>query len=56
MSYSSWTSGDDDPGILTETFSGSLRGLLALMRGGRLRREAHDRRLALLIGHFAPPA
>ncbi|MEU0433499.1 TetR/AcrR family transcriptional regulator [Streptomyces sp. NPDC006290] len=46
---------DDDPGILTETFWGGLHGLVALMRGGRLPRTGHDRRLSLLIGHFAPP-
>ncbi|MFF4349703.1 TetR/AcrR family transcriptional regulator [Streptomyces sp. NPDC001530] len=46
--------GDDDPGILTETFWSGLHGLVTLMRSGRLPREGHDRRLALLIGHFAP--
>ncbi|WP_369232660.1 TetR/AcrR family transcriptional regulator [Streptomyces sp. R21] len=48
-------SGDDDPDVLTETLWSGLHGLLTLMRSGRLRRESHDRRLALLIGHFAPP-
>jgi AcrR family transcriptional regulator len=48
--------GDDDPDDLTETFWSGLHGLLTLMRSGRLRRERHDRRLALLISHFAPPA
>lgn len=47
--------GDDDPGILAETFWGGLRGLVTLMRSGRLPRAGHDRRLSLLIGHFAPP-
>lgn len=46
--------GDDDPDILTETFWAGLHGLVTLMRSGRLLPEAHDRRLALLIGHFAP--
>ncbi|MFG2124156.1 TetR/AcrR family transcriptional regulator [Streptomyces sp. NPDC048710] len=42
----------DDPGLLTETFWASLHGLVTLMRSGRLPAEAHERRLALLIGHF----
>ncbi|MER5379073.1 TetR/AcrR family transcriptional regulator [Streptomyces sp. NPDC002688] len=46
--------GDDDPGILTETFWGGLHGLVTLMRSGRLPRAGHDRRLSLLIRHFAP--
>ncbi|MGW7367712.1 TetR/AcrR family transcriptional regulator [Streptomyces sp. NPDC054841] len=45
---------DDDPGILTETFWAGLHGLATLMRSGRLPADAHDHRLALLIGHFAP--
>ncbi|GGO80389.1 TetR/AcrR family transcriptional regulator [Wenjunlia tyrosinilytica] len=48
--------GDEDPDALTETFWSGLHGLITLMRSGRLRRESHDRRLALLIGHFSPPA
>ena len=48
--------GDDDPDDLTETFWSGLHGLLTLMRSGRLRRDSHDRRLTLLISHFAPPA
>ncbi|MGW5328726.1 TetR/AcrR family transcriptional regulator [Streptomyces sp. NPDC004014] len=43
----------DDPGLLTETFWAGLHGLATLMRSGRLPQEAHERRLALLIGHFA---
>ncbi|SOD83417.1 TetR/AcrR family transcriptional regulator [Streptomyces sp. Ag109_G2-15] len=43
----------DDPGLLTETFWAGLHGLVTLMRSGRLPAEAHERRLALLIGHFA---
>ncbi|MFJ9868780.1 TetR/AcrR family transcriptional regulator [Streptomyces sp. NPDC101165] len=43
----------DDPGLLTETFWAGLHGLVTLMRSGRLPEEAHERRLALLIGHFA---
>ncbi|WP_055588181.1 TetR/AcrR family transcriptional regulator [Peterkaempfera griseoplana] len=48
--------GDDDPGALTETFWSGLHGLLTLMRDGRMHREAHDHRLALLISRFAPAA
>ena len=43
----------DDPGLLTETFWACLHGLATLMRSGRLPEEAHEKRLALLIGHFA---
>jgi AcrR family transcriptional regulator len=42
----------DDLGLLTETFWASLHGLATLMRSGRLPEEAHEQRLALLIGHF----
>ncbi|MFF8593254.1 TetR/AcrR family transcriptional regulator [Streptomyces sp. NPDC015220] len=45
----------DDPGLLTETYWAALHGLVTLMRSGRLPQEAHERRLALLIGHFVPP-
>ncbi|MEV0968912.1 TetR/AcrR family transcriptional regulator [Microtetraspora glauca] len=45
--------GDDDLGLLTETFWSGLHGLMTLMRGGRLPREDHDRRLTLLIGRFS---
>ncbi|MFJ8201184.1 TetR/AcrR family transcriptional regulator [Streptomyces sp. NPDC096152] len=45
----------DDSGLLTETYWAALHGLVTLMRSGRLPKEAHERRLALLIGHFAPP-
>ncbi|MCC5581208.1 helix-turn-helix transcriptional regulator [Microtetraspora sp. AC03309] len=45
--------GDDDLGLLTEVFWGGLHGLVTLMRGGRLPRADHDRRLALLISRFA---
>ncbi|MEU7059869.1 TetR/AcrR family transcriptional regulator [Streptomyces sp. NPDC046197] len=44
----------DDPGLLTETYWAGLHGLVTLMRSGRLPEEAHERRLALLIGHFVP--
>ncbi|MGW0884040.1 TetR/AcrR family transcriptional regulator [Streptomyces sp. NPDC002671] len=43
----------DDPGLLTETFWAGLHGLVTLTRSGRLPEEAHERRLALLIAHFA---
>lgn len=46
--------GDDDPGILTETFWAALHGLAMLERSGRLPAEAHDHRLELLVGRFAP--
>jgi len=45
--------GEDDLGALTETFWSGLHGLMTLMRNGRLRREDHDTRLAILIGRFA---
>jgi AcrR family transcriptional regulator len=46
----------DDPGLLTETYWASLHGLVTLMRSGRLPEDAHDRRLELLIKHFAAGA
>ncbi|WP_454860338.1 TetR/AcrR family transcriptional regulator [Promicromonospora soli] len=48
--------GDDDPGVLTETFWASLHGLAMLERSGRLPADLHDQRLDLLIGRFAPAA
>ncbi|GAB3983147.1 TetR/AcrR family transcriptional regulator [Actinoallomurus acanthiterrae] len=45
--------GDDDLGTLAETFWSGLHGLMTLMRSGRLRREDHDKRLAILIGRFS---
>ena len=45
--------GDDDLSLLTETLWAGLHGLVTLKRGGRLRCEDHDRRLALLIDHFS---
>jgi AcrR family transcriptional regulator len=44
--------GTDDPSLLTEAFWAALHGLVTLMRGGRLPREHHDRRLALLLARF----
>jgi AcrR family transcriptional regulator len=44
---------NDDLETLTETFWSGLHGLLTLMRNGRLRREDHERRLALLLGRFS---
>jgi AcrR family transcriptional regulator len=44
---------EDDLEALTETFWSGLHGLLTLMRNGRLRREDHERRLALLLDRFA---
>ncbi len=42
----------DDVGLLTETYWAGLHGLVTLVRSGRLPEEAHEQRLALLIGHF----
>lgn len=44
---------DDDVEALTETFWSGLHGLLTLMRNGRLRRDEHQRRLALLFSRFS---
>jgi AcrR family transcriptional regulator len=41
--------GDDDEGVLTEVLWSGLHGLVTLVRGGRLPREDHDRRLAILL-------
>lgn len=46
--------GDDDPGLLAETFWASLHGLVMLERSGRLPAELHQQRLDLLIGRFVP--
>ncbi len=45
--------GEDDPETLAETFWSGLHGLLTLLHNGRLRRNEHTQRLALLIKHFA---
>ncbi|GAA2645444.1 TetR/AcrR family transcriptional regulator [Paractinoplanes durhamensis] len=50
------TNGDEDLDAQTEVFWASLHGLMTLMRGGRLRREDHDRRLALLLQRFSGQA
>ncbi|MGW4822278.1 TetR/AcrR family transcriptional regulator [Streptomyces sp. NPDC004227] len=44
----------DDPGLLTETYWAGPHGLVTLMCSGRLPEHPHERRLALLIGHFVP--
>jgi AcrR family transcriptional regulator len=44
--------GDDDLDVRTEVFWAGLHGLMMLMRGGRLRREGHEQRLALLLHRF----
>ncbi|MFI7304641.1 TetR/AcrR family transcriptional regulator [Micromonospora aurantiaca] len=44
--------GDDDLETFTETFWSGLHGQVTLMRGGRLRRDEHARRLALLVDRF----
>lgn len=43
---------EDDLGTLTETFWAALHGLVTLTRGGRLPRERHADRLALLLARF----
>jgi AcrR family transcriptional regulator len=45
--------GDDELDAHTEVLWASLHGLVTLMQGGRLRREDHERRLALLLTRFA---
>ena len=47
--------GDDDLDVHTEVVWASLHGLVTLMRGGRLPRETHERRLALLLDRFTAP-
>ncbi|MEV0616849.1 TetR/AcrR family transcriptional regulator [Nonomuraea sp. NPDC050404] len=42
----------EDLGLLTETFWAALHGLVTLTLGGRLPRDQHDRRLALLVARF----
>jgi hypothetical protein len=42
----------DDVEALTEVLWSALHGLVTLTRGGRLRREQHDERLALLLDCF----
>ncbi|MFC0029284.1 TetR/AcrR family transcriptional regulator [Micromonospora chaiyaphumensis] len=44
--------GDDNLETFTETFWSGLHGLVTLMRNGRLRREEHERRLAILVDRF----
>jgi len=41
--------GDDDASVLAEVLWSGLHGLMTLMRGGRLPRENHGRRLAMLL-------
>ncbi|MEU8802545.1 TetR/AcrR family transcriptional regulator [Spirillospora sp. NPDC048819] len=45
--------GEDEIETLAETFWSGLHGLLTLMRNGRLRREQHEHRLAILIRRFS---
>ena len=45
--------GDDDLDVGTEVFWAGLHGLMTLTRGGRLRREDHEQRLALLLRRFS---
>jgi len=43
---------DDDLDVYTEVLWAGLHGLITLMRGGRLPRETHERRIALLLDRF----
>jgi AcrR family transcriptional regulator len=45
--------GDDNEDLLAEVLWSGLHGLVSLTRGGRLPREVHERRLALLLSRFA---
>lgn len=45
--------GDDDVDLLAEALWSGLHGLVTLTRGGRLPREHHERRLALLLRRFS---
>ncbi|GIF03375.1 TetR/AcrR family transcriptional regulator [Actinoplanes siamensis] len=47
------SAGDADLDTYTELFWASLHGLTTLTRGGRLPREAQERRLALLLDRFS---
>ncbi|MGW0479076.1 TetR/AcrR family transcriptional regulator [Nonomuraea sp. NPDC003214] len=42
----------DEPPLLAETLWAALHGLVTLMRGGRIPREFHEHRLALLLARF----
>ncbi|MEV4623264.1 TetR/AcrR family transcriptional regulator [Asanoa sp. NPDC049573] len=44
---------DDNEDLLAEVLWSGLHGLVSLTRGGRLPRENHDRRLALLLSRLA---
>jgi AcrR family transcriptional regulator len=44
--------GDDDLDVYTEVLWAALHGLVTLMRGGRLPRETHEQRIALLVDRF----
>jgi hypothetical protein len=44
---------DDDEDALTEVLWSGIHGLVTMMRGGRLRREHHERRLSLLLRRLA---
>ena len=44
--------GDDDLGLLTETFWAALHGLATLTRGRRLPEHAHNERLTILLSRF----
>jgi AcrR family transcriptional regulator len=45
--------GDDDVDLLAEVLWSGLHGLVSLTRGGRLPRETHERRQALLLSRFS---
>ncbi|GAA1868767.1 TetR/AcrR family transcriptional regulator [Asanoa iriomotensis] len=46
---------NDDEDLLAEVLWSGLHGLVSLTRGGRLPRQEHDRRLALLLGRLGAP-
>ena len=46
---------DDQAGLLTEVLWSGLHGLVTLTRGGRLPREHHEQRLALLLRRLSSP-
>jgi hypothetical protein len=45
--------GDDDENVFAEVLWSGLHGLVTLMRGGRLPRKDHERRLALLLNRLS---
>ncbi|MEV5327002.1 TetR/AcrR family transcriptional regulator [Nonomuraea sp. NPDC052634] len=48
--------GDTAPEVLAEILWAALHGLVTLMRGGRIPREAHEERLTALLARFTQAA